>query len=140
MAHKTLISGTAYDVKGGRDLIDGTGYAQKQGKTPINGTAYEVSFGPKIYTITVTGGAQGVGDYVFYNRTVYTSGSFEIQPGESVLIHTNFDFYARVTKDGSEIEKGWGPLNYEYTPSGNEQITYDMVGTTVYVHITSEAS
>ena len=135
MAHKTLIGGTAYDVKGGRDLIAGTGYAKKQGKTLINGTAYDISFGPKIYTITVARGSQNVGNYVFYNRTVYTSGSFEIQPGESVIINTT-DMYARITKDGSEIANGWGPLSYEYTPSGNEQISYNMVGTTVYVDIT----
>lgn len=44
MAHKTLISGTAYSVSGGRDLIGGTGYGCKAGKTLIGGTAYEVKF------------------------------------------------------------------------------------------------
>lgn len=44
MAHKTLISGTAYSVTGGRELIDGTGYGCKAGKTLIGGTAYEVKF------------------------------------------------------------------------------------------------
>lgn len=52
MAHKTLISGTAYDVKGGRDLIAGTGYAKKQGKTLIDGTEYAISFGIPLNTIT----------------------------------------------------------------------------------------
>ena len=105
------------------------------GKTRIDGTAYEVNFGPKIYTITVAGGRQDVGNYVIYNRTVYTTGTFEIQPGESVIIHTT-DMYARITKDYSTIKEGWGPLSYEYTPSGNEKISYNMVGTTVYVDIT----
>lgn len=44
MAHKTLISGTAYSVTGGRELIGGTGYGCKAGKTLIGGTAYEVKF------------------------------------------------------------------------------------------------
>lgn len=44
MAHKTLISGTAYSVTGGRELIGGTGYDCKAGKTLIGGTAYEVKF------------------------------------------------------------------------------------------------
>lgn len=44
MAHKTLINGTAYAVKGGRDLIAGTGYAKKQGKTLIDGTGYDIPF------------------------------------------------------------------------------------------------
>lgn len=52
MAHKTLIDGTAYAVKGGRDLIAGTGYAKKQGKTLIDGTEHAISFGIPLNTIT----------------------------------------------------------------------------------------
>ena len=52
MAHKTLIDGTAYAVKGGRDLIAGTGYAKKQGKTLIDGTEHAISFGIHLNTIT----------------------------------------------------------------------------------------
>ena len=52
MAHKTLIDGTAYAVKGGRDLIAGTGYAKKQGKTLIDGTEHAISFGIPLSTIT----------------------------------------------------------------------------------------
>ena len=44
MAHKTLISGTAYSVSGGRELIGGTGYGCKGGKTLIGGTAFDVPF------------------------------------------------------------------------------------------------
>lgn len=44
MAHKTLISGTAYSVTGGRELIGGTGYDCKAGKTLIGGTAFTVPF------------------------------------------------------------------------------------------------
>lgn len=52
MAHKTLIDGTAYAVKGGRDLIAGTSYAKKQGKTLIDGTEHAISFGIPLSTIT----------------------------------------------------------------------------------------
>ena len=52
MAHTTLINGTAYAVKGGRDLIAGTGYAKKQGKTLIDGTEHAISFGIPLNTIT----------------------------------------------------------------------------------------
>ena len=52
MAHKTLIDGTAYAVKGGRDLIAGTGYAKKQGETLIDGTEHAISFGIPLSTIT----------------------------------------------------------------------------------------
>lgn len=50
MAHKTLISGTAYSVTGGRELIAGTGYAKKQGKTLVNGTGYKIGFGDERQT------------------------------------------------------------------------------------------
>lgn len=57
MAHKTLISGTAYSVTGGRELIGGTGYGCKAGKTLIGGTAFTVPFakGPTLSSITPGG-------------------------------------------------------------------------------------
>lgn len=57
MAHKTLISGTAYSVTGGRDLIGGTGYDCKAGKTLIGGTAFTVPFSKGIPLSTITPGA-----------------------------------------------------------------------------------
>lgn len=57
MAHKTLISGTAYSVTGGRELIGGTGYGCKAGKTLIGGTAFTVPFSKGIPLSTVTPGA-----------------------------------------------------------------------------------
>ena len=44
MAHKTLISGTAYSVTGGRELIGGTGYAKKKGRVLVDGTGYDIPF------------------------------------------------------------------------------------------------
>jgi hypothetical protein len=57
MAHKTLISGTAYSVTGGRELIGGTGYGCKAGKTIIGGTAFIIPFakGPTLSSITPGG-------------------------------------------------------------------------------------
>ena len=46
MAHKTLISGTAYSVTGGRELIGGTDYSIKKGRTLIGGTVYDITFAP----------------------------------------------------------------------------------------------
>lgn len=57
MAHKTLISGTAYSVTGGRELIGGTGYGCKAGKTLIGGTAFTVPFAKGIPLSTITPGA-----------------------------------------------------------------------------------
>lgn len=57
MAHKTLISGTAYSVTGGREMIGGTGYGCKAGKTLIGGTAFTIPFAKGIPLSTITPGA-----------------------------------------------------------------------------------
>ena len=44
MAHKTLISGTAYEVRGGKCLVNGTSYDIKKGRTLINGTGEDIVF------------------------------------------------------------------------------------------------
>ena len=56
MAHKTLIGGTAYTIKGGKDLINGTSYAKKQGKTLVAGTKMSIPFSSGIPLSTVTPG------------------------------------------------------------------------------------
>lgn len=43
-AHKTLINGTAYEVKGGKCLVNGTAYSIKKGRTLIGGTGYDIAF------------------------------------------------------------------------------------------------
>ena len=46
MAHKTLVNGTDYEVKGGKCLVNGTSYDIKKGRTLIGGTGYDITFGP----------------------------------------------------------------------------------------------
>ena len=46
MAHKTIINGTAYTVKGGKCLVNGTSYDIKKGRTLIGGTGYDITFAP----------------------------------------------------------------------------------------------
>lgn len=46
MAHKILVNGTAYEVKGGKCLVNGTGYDIKKGRTLIGGTGYDITFKP----------------------------------------------------------------------------------------------
>ena len=60
MAHKTLIGGTAYEIKGGKTLIGGTGYEISGGKTLVGGTGYDVKFGTPI-------GSLPVGSTVYFN-------------------------------------------------------------------------
>lgn len=42
--HKTLVNGTAYEVKGGKCLVNGTVYSIKKGRTLIGGTGYDIKF------------------------------------------------------------------------------------------------
>lgn len=63
MAHKTLISGTAYSVTGGRELIGGTGYAKKKGRVLVDGTGYDIPFSSGIPLSTVA-----LGDILMLNE------------------------------------------------------------------------
>ena len=45
-AHKTLVNGTVYEVKGGKCLVNGTVYDIKKGRTLIGGTGYDITFKP----------------------------------------------------------------------------------------------
>lgn len=42
--HKTLVNGTAYEVKGGKCMVGGTVYNILKGRTLIGGTGYDVTF------------------------------------------------------------------------------------------------
>lgn len=42
--HKTLINGTAYEVKGGKCMVNGTVYNILKGRTLIGGTGYDITF------------------------------------------------------------------------------------------------
>lgn len=46
--HKTLVNGTAYEVKGGKCLVNGTAYSIKKGRTLIGGTGYDITFAPPL--------------------------------------------------------------------------------------------
>lgn len=48
-AHKTLINGTAYTVKGGKCMVNGTSYDIKKGRTLIGGTGYDITFKPQVH-------------------------------------------------------------------------------------------
>lgn len=55
-AHKTLINGTAYTVKGGKCMVNGTVYNILKGRTLINGTGWDITFperGTKLSTLDV---------------------------------------------------------------------------------------
>lgn len=53
-AHKTLVNGTAYTVKGGKCMVDGTVYNILKGRTLIDGTGYDITF-PSAVTMPAKG-------------------------------------------------------------------------------------
>ena len=43
MGQKTLIGGTAYEIKAGKCLVGGTAYAIQKGRTLVDGTGYDIA-------------------------------------------------------------------------------------------------
>ena len=104
MAHKTLISGTAYSVTGGRELIGGTGYAKKKGRVLLNGTGYDIPFssGIPIGTLPV-GSVVKIGvngksyDFLVVNQGI---------PSNSILYDSSCDGTWLLMKDCYE-KRAW---------------------------------
>lgn len=70
-AHKTLVGGTAYTVKGGKCMVGGTVYSIKKGRTLIGGTGYDVTFDRKL-KVTITGTGDATYAWVEINGVRYT--------------------------------------------------------------------
>lgn len=82
MAQKVLVSGTSYELSGGKTLIGGTGYGISGGRTLFGGTGYDIPFTPKPYVVTVTLSRY---TYVIYNDTLYSNDTvLYVTPGDSV--------------------------------------------------------
>lgn len=86
MANKTLVGGTAYEVKGGRCLVDGTAYSILKGRTLVDGTGYGVNFGPSIIPVTITGNGNESYTYAEINGTKHTKATsgIEVSPGDVI--------------------------------------------------------
>ena len=82
MPGKTMIGGTAYDVKPGSVMVGGTVYTIKEGKTLINGTAYSIKFaGDVVVTITGSGIYSNKKQaYVEIDGSEYTSAATVMVP------------------------------------------------------------
>lgn len=97
MAHKTLIGGTAYEIKGGRTLIGGTGYDVKSGRTLVGGTGYDVSFARSLTLTYVqfTSQSSATGRY-YYPSGVYgserTMNAFQFLSGGTLSMSAGESF------------------------------------------------
>lgn len=147
MAHKTLIDGTAYAVKGGRELIAGTGYAKKQGKTLIDGTEHAISFGIPLSTITpgailylnesgspvpfyiakhdYESGLNGAGRTLLVRKDCYSMRTFS--SGKNAYANSYLDSWLCNTYLkllDADIQAAIGTTKFYYTPGdGNTTVT-----------------
>ena len=128
MAHKTLIDGTAYNIKGGRDLIGGTGYAKKSGKVLIDGTVYAIEFVKKLkLTIVNAIDSSNMSGSVIYNGKAHTSGTLEVEQGETVTIALRNDGgngWCFVGVNGNDAASGSSHVEYTYTVTKNASIRF----------------
>ena len=105
MPGKTMIGGTAYDVKPGSVMVGGTAYTIKEGKTLIDGTAYSIKLESDV-VVTITGNGKydtGFGDVVYasveINGTKYTSAATVTVPA-GIEIHCYAEYKSKVVKSG----------------------------------------
>ena len=122
MAHKTLIGGTSYTIKGGKDLINGTSYAKKQGKTLVAGTAQTIAFSKKI-KVTITGNGNDSLAYVTYKGTKYIRATtLEADVGETITLSANsMHGTAKVTVEGESYKSP-----HEYTLHADVKIALSV--------------
>lgn len=118
MAHKTLISGTARSVTGGRDLIAGTGYAKKQGKTLVDGTVYKIGFGRScIIEITAVRG-NSMATVTINGITYNAAATLEVESGTEIecLAEGGRNSFGKITVDGNVVAQGsWSNVDASYT-------------------------
>jgi hypothetical protein len=132
MAHKTLIGGTAYEIKGGKTLIDGTAYSIKNGKTLVGGTVYEVGFAPPL-TVAITHnnlkGVSGVSASIGYGEGYISEpGTYQVPAGTEMHAYVRYentdDLSTTIQWNGTSVGSGsW------YRPSGRtpaHTTTYDF--------------
>lgn len=134
MAHKTLIGGTAYTIKGGKDLIAGTSYAKKQGKALVAGTAQTIAFSKKI-KVTITGNGSESLAYVTYKGTKYVSATtLEADVGETITLSaSSMQGKAKVTVEG---EKYSSPHEYTLYADVNIALALTKLGMTMIGSVT----
>ena len=158
MAHKTLIGGTAYEIKGGRDLIGGTGYDKKNGKVLIGSTAYDIPFSKGIPLNTITPGAilmlNESGSPVPFYIAMHDYESGLNGAGRTLIVRkdcydsrqwhsSNVNAYASSAIDSwlnstyknlldADIRGGIGTTRFEYTP-GNGNNTVGLLQRAIFL-------
>lgn len=101
-AHKTLVNGTAYTVKGGKCMVNGTVYNILKGRTLIDGTGWDITFperGTKLSTLDI-------GHSVFANVGGVRKEFLVVHQGKpSSLYDASCDGTWLLMKDGYEYRQ-----------------------------------
>ena len=146
MAHKTLVGGTAYEIKGGRCLVNGTAYSVKKGRALIGGTGYDVSFS-KTVPVTITGSGATSTIYVIINGTKYykAASGIEIDTGNVIELYVSGGLgmsgtlYGKVIIDGNTVvntDQKAGETYVWTVPSSTNAIEIYMYNTPMERYIT----
>lgn len=139
-SHKTLVSGTAYEITGGKVLVSGTAYDISIGKTMVDGTVYDIEFPSSGITVNITGTGSSSYCYVeIGGNKYYKATTLEVEPG------TEFEFMANgttttnrakcsISLNGSVVAQGQrqAAANYVFTPDAsvvNISLSYGSYGT-----------
>ena len=136
MPGKTMIGGTAYDVKPGSVMIGGTEYTIKEGKTMVGGTAYSIKFSSDV-VVTITGDGKydtGFGDVVYasveINGTKYTSAAtITVPAGTEIYCKASYNVSHKnsgVFLNGTWLRKG------EYTFGAESDVSIELKAFTGY--------
>ena len=131
MAHKTLISGTAYGIKTGQTLVNGTAHTIYNGRTLVGGTGYDIVLSTSGFTVTITGHGSTQTAWVNINGTIYTSQTtLIVESGTMIRLLTEGDssrarVYTMITIDGVTVAQGTrsNAASYSYTPTGDITVT-----------------
>lgn len=136
--HKTLIGGTAYEVKAGKCLINGTAYAIQKGRTLINGTGYDIALVTvKKHIIRMSSDRSNLNpkdSYVVVNGVTYDPyPSNEIEAEGDVQVTVGI--YAAmaggtITLNGTAVKKvdGFTEGSYTFALDGDCDIVFKLVG------------
>ena len=90
MPGKTMIGGTAYDVKPGSVMVGGTVYTIKEGKTMVDGTSYSIKFASDV-VVTITGSGSVDMAYVTINGTQYKSAvTITVPAGTEIYCYARY--------------------------------------------------
>lgn len=145
MATKTLINGTAYEIKGGKTLVNGTAYEIESGKTLVGGTAYEIVVGGCVITIISGRYTNGPHSVTILGETIDSGGTgmeefddggstslraVRIVPmGTKIAFRTKKNAIGGIHLNGKSVGTNTsdGFCVYEHTVQYNTEVSFDAM-------------